>query len=79
MLLVSLPVSIFVNLCFLLFILRHIYNVHTNKMRANKTKIHITVISSKATITLEIKVKEKQLQNSWIINGVNFSFFFSFC
>ena len=45
-------------------------------MRASKTKIHITVISSKATITLEIKVKEKQLQNSWIKNGVNFSFFF---
>ena len=32
-------------------------------MRTNKTKIHITVISSKATITLEIKLKEKQLQN----------------
>lgn len=44
-------------------------------MRTNKTKIHIAVISSKATITLEIKLKEKQLQNSWIINGVNFFFF----
>ena len=32
-------------------------------MKKNKTKIHITVIMCKATITPEIKLKEEQLQN----------------
>ena len=32
-------------------------------MKKSKTKIHITVIRYKATITPEIKLKEEQLQN----------------
>ena len=32
-------------------------------MKKSKTKIHITVITCKATITPEIKFKEEQLQN----------------
>ena len=32
-------------------------------MKKTKTKIHITVIRCKATITSEIKLKEEQLQN----------------
>ena len=32
-------------------------------MKKTKTKIHITVISCKATITPEINLKEEQLQN----------------
>ena len=32
-------------------------------MKKSKTKIHITVIRCKATITPEIKLKEKQLKN----------------
>ena len=39
-------------------------------MKKTKTKIHITVIRRKAIITPEIKVKEEQLQNRWIINGL---------
>ena len=48
---------------FFLFIQKHIYNGHINKMKKSKTKIHITVIRCKATITPEIKLKEEQLQN----------------
>ena len=36
---------------------------HINKMKKTKTKIYITVIRCKATITPEIKLKEEQLQN----------------
>ena len=32
-------------------------------MKKSKTKIYITVIKCKATITPEIKLKEEQLQN----------------
>ena len=46
-----------------LFIQKHIYNGHINKMKKTKTKIHITVISCKATTTPEINLKEEQLQN----------------
>ena len=42
---------------------KHIYNGHINKMKKRKTKVHITVIRCKATITAEIKLKEGQLQN----------------
>ena len=48
---------------FLLFIQKHIYNGHINKMKGTKTKIHKTVIRCNATITHEIKLKEEQLQN----------------
>ena len=53
------------SLCetFFLFIQKHIYNGHINKMKKSKTKIHITVIRCKATITPEIKLKEEQLTN----------------
>ena len=50
-------------LFFYLFIQKHINNGHTNKIKKSKTKIHITVIKCKATITPEIKLKEEQLQN----------------
>ena len=46
-----------------LFIQKHIDNGHINKMKKSKTKIHITVIRCKATITPEIKSKEEKLQN----------------
>ena len=36
---------------------------HINKMKKTKTKIQITVIRCKATITPERKLKEEQLQN----------------
>ena len=55
---------------FFLFIQKHIYNGHIDKMKKSKAKIHITVIKCKATITTEIKLKEEQLQNQWIINGL---------
>ena len=32
-------------------------------MKKSKTKIHITVIGCKATVTPELKLKEEQLQN----------------
>ena len=50
---------------FLLFIQKHIYEGHINKMKKSETKaeIHITVIRCKAAITPEIKLKEKQLKN----------------
>ena len=48
---------------FCLFIQKHIYNGHINKMKKTKTKIHVTVIKCKATIPPEIKLKEEQLQN----------------
>ena len=44
-----------------LFIQKHIYNGHINKMKKTKTKICIIVM--KATTTPEIKLKEEQLQN----------------
>ena len=43
---------------FLLFLQKQIYNRHINKMKKCKTKIYITVIRCKATITPEIKLKE---------------------
>ena len=45
---------------FLSFIQKHIYNGHINKLKKTKTKIHITVIRWKATITPELKLKEEQ-------------------
>ena len=48
---------------FFSFIQKHIYNGHINKMKKAKTKIHITVIRCKTTITPDIKLKEEQLQN----------------
>ena len=36
---------------------KHSYNGRINKMKKSKTKIHITVIGCKATITPEIKLK----------------------
>ena len=52
-----------VRLDFFLFIQKHIYNGHINKMKKSKAKIHIIVIRCKANITPEIKSKEEQLQN----------------
>ena len=52
-----------------LFIQKYIYNGHVNKMKKRKTKIHITVIRFKATITSEIKLKGEQSENYWIRNG----------
>ena len=46
-----------------LFIQKHTYNEHIDKMKKTKTKIHITVIRCKAAITPEIKLKEEQLQS----------------
>ena len=48
---------------FYLFIQKHIYNGHINKMKKTKTKIRLTVIRCKATIPPKIKLKEEQLQN----------------
>ena len=48
---------------FFLFIQKHIYNGHINNIKKTKTKIHVTVIRCKATITPEIKLKEEHLQN----------------
>ena len=48
---------------FLLFIQKHIYSGHINKIKKSKTKIHITVIKYKASITPETKLKEEKLQN----------------
>ena len=63
-------VSLYVYISFL-FIQKHIYNGHINKMKKTKTKIHVAVIRSKATTTPETKLKEEQLQNQWIIiNGL---------
>ena len=45
------------------FIHKHIYNRHMNKIKKVKTKIHKTVIKYNATVTPEIKLKEEQLQN----------------
>ena len=39
------------------------FTIDTNKIKKAKTKIHITAVRFKATITPEIKVKEEQLQN----------------
>ena len=33
--------------------------------------MHITVIKCKATVTFEIKIKEEQLQNLWVMHGLN--------
>ena len=54
--------------CFL-FIQKPYYNGHSSKIRKVKTKIHITVIRCKATITAEIKLKEEQLKIKWVIKG----------
>ena len=48
---------------FFLFMQKHIYNGHINKIKISKTEMHITVIRCKATTTPEIKLKEKKLQN----------------
>ena len=48
---------------YFLFIHKHIYNRHINKIKKTKAKIYIAVVRSKATITPEIKLKEEQLQN----------------
>ena len=32
--------------------------------------MHITVIKCKATVTFEIKIKEEQLQNLWVMHGL---------
>ena len=48
---------------FFLFIYKHIYNRHIDKIKKTKTKIHKTVIRCKATATPAIKLKEEQLQN----------------
>ena len=48
---------------FFLFINKHIYNRHITKIKKGKTKIHITVITCKATVRPEIKLKKEQLQN----------------
>ena len=48
---------------FFLFINKHIYNRHITKIKKDKTKIHITVITCKATVRSEIKLKKEQLQN----------------
>ena len=37
-----------------------------------KTKIHITVIRYKATVTPDIKLKEEQVLNYWVIDGLIF-------
>ena len=50
-------------LIFFLFMQKHIYNRYINKIKKAKTKIHITIIRCKATVTPEIKLKEEQLQN----------------
>ena len=42
---------------------KNMYNGHINKMKKTKTKMYITVIRCKATITPEIKLKEERLQN----------------
>ena len=57
----SITANVFV--LFVLFIQKHIYNGHINKMKKGKTKTHITVIRCKATITPAMKLKEEQLQN----------------
>ena len=48
---------------FFLFINKHIYNRHITKIKKGKTKIHITVITCKATVRPEIKLKKEQLKN----------------
>ena len=42
---------------------KHIYNRHINNIQKTKNKIYITVASCKATVTPQIKLKEKQLEN----------------
>ena len=49
-------------LVFLLFIHKHIYNRHINKIKKAKTKIHKTVISCEVTVTPEIQLKVEQLK-----------------
>ena len=50
-------------LFFFLFINKHIYNRHITKIKKCKTKIHITVITCKASVIPEIKLKKEKLQN----------------
>ena len=56
-------------LFFFLFINKHIYNRHITKIKKGKTKIHITVITCKATVRPEIKTKKgattKLMNNTW--------------
>ena len=42
-----------------IFIHKHIYNRHINKIKKTETKIHLTAIRYKASITPEIKLKEE--------------------
>ena len=62
----------FTQFCFFLFIHKRIYNRHINKTKKAKTKIHITVIRYKATVTPDIKLKEEQVLNYWVIDGLIF-------
>ena len=48
---------------FFRFMHKHIYNRHIITVKKTKTKIYKTVITCKATVTPEIKLKEEQLQN----------------
>ena len=47
-------------------------NVFTIFTKKAKTKIHITVIRYKATVTPDIKLKEEQVLNYWVIDGLIF-------
>ena len=47
-------------------------NVFTIFTKKAKTKIHITVIRYKATVTPDIKLKEEQVLNYWVIDGLTF-------
>ena len=42
---------------------KDIYNKHINEIKKAKTKMHITVIRSKATVIPEIRLKEEHLKN----------------
>ena len=52
------------------FIHKHIDNRHINEIKKTKTKKHITVTKCKTAIALEIKLKEIQLQNYWVIHSL---------
>lgn len=53
----------FIYCFFFLFIQKHIYNGHLDKMKKTKTKIYVTITRCKATITPQIKLKQEELQN----------------
>ena len=42
---------------YFLFLNKHIYNRHINKIKKTKRKIHITVVSYNSTVTTEVKLK----------------------